>query len=403
MRKGVIVFSLGILFLSTQAWSGGWNNTLMGCRALGLGAAFVGVADDPSAIFYNPAGLALLEDRLALSIDGFYVDPKHIYTLPNGYTAESNYTTTIPQLFLSYKTSERMSVGFGAFIPYAGGGIDWQAKDLGFPFKSSLGIISFTPNLSYQISQDLSVGFNLNFYRGYLNVRTEMIPLGLIEEDEVGSSLSFGFGLLYRPTEKLNLGFTLRAPAKMKLQGTTTAIVSAPELGQMKMKLDSATEFNLPWDVEIGFAYHLWPNFLVSFSAQYTMWSVLDKVSKTIENVPIMGTIQEEEKLNFKNILVLHSGCELRLTRGLYVRAGIGYDRSASPEKSLNFTNIDVDKISFLGGIGYQTNNISLNFAYISAQGKEREKMVMTPLGFPGLETYNLNVNILGLGITFHF
>lgn len=37
-----------------------YSNYLVGRRALGLGGAFVGLADDPSATFHNPAGLAFL-------------------------------------------------------------------------------------------------------------------------------------------------------------------------------------------------------------------------------------------------------------------------------------------------------------------------------------------------------
>ena len=35
----------------------------MGARALGMGGAFVAVADDANALYYNPAGLALIEDH----------------------------------------------------------------------------------------------------------------------------------------------------------------------------------------------------------------------------------------------------------------------------------------------------------------------------------------------------
>ncbi len=39
-----------------------YHNYLVGDRALGLGGAFVGLADDPAASFHNPAGLALLPE-----------------------------------------------------------------------------------------------------------------------------------------------------------------------------------------------------------------------------------------------------------------------------------------------------------------------------------------------------
>lgn len=40
----------------------------MGARALGMGGAFVAVADDANAIYYNPAGLALIEGHNATSM-----------------------------------------------------------------------------------------------------------------------------------------------------------------------------------------------------------------------------------------------------------------------------------------------------------------------------------------------
>src|SRR5688572_25517174 len=63
MNKLLQSFTAGICLISftTSAGalgSGGWSNvTGTSARAAGFGYAFAGVADDPSAINYNPAGL----------------------------------------------------------------------------------------------------------------------------------------------------------------------------------------------------------------------------------------------------------------------------------------------------------------------------------------------------------
>lgn len=67
-------------------------------------------------------------------------------------------------IFVSYKTSDKITVGFGAYVPYAGGGVDWKREQLGTPFKSYMGIYTLTPIFAYQVSNNLSLGFNLNFY-----------------------------------------------------------------------------------------------------------------------------------------------------------------------------------------------------------------------------------------------
>ena len=56
MFRRTLIFLVCVVLSVSGLWGGGWNNTLMGCRAIAIGGAFAGLADDPSAIFYNPAG-----------------------------------------------------------------------------------------------------------------------------------------------------------------------------------------------------------------------------------------------------------------------------------------------------------------------------------------------------------
>ncbi len=405
-RKTIISF-VTILFFSSVLWGGGWNNTLMGARAIAMGAAFAGLADDPSAIYYNPAGLVFQNNKLNFSIDGFYIMPNHEYISPTGSSVHSQYNSTIPQFFVTYQTSERLTIGFGAYVPYAGGGVEWTEGQLPIPsLKSYLGVVSLTPTLSYQVNQKLSVGLNINFYRSVFEVDTISEPLGAIKTDESGSSLSAGVGLMYKPSERASFGLSVRGPAKMKLTGKTTVSVDVPGFGSVALDLDSETRFNLPWDIEIGFAYRLSDKFLFTTSAQYTMWSALENIDKTIKNVPredlSIYNIEEKEPMNFKDILIVRAGMEYKISGGLALRAGIGLDRAATPAEYLNVANIDVDKFTLLGGIGYTTGRMRIDFAYILADGKEREKKEYTPpFGLPG--RYNLSASIVGLGLSYAF
>ena len=52
---------------SAQALEGAWTH--YGVRPLGMGNAFVAVADDFNSLFYNPAGLARLKFGFAMNID----------------------------------------------------------------------------------------------------------------------------------------------------------------------------------------------------------------------------------------------------------------------------------------------------------------------------------------------
>jgi long-chain fatty acid transport protein len=410
MRKKTIISLCAIVFCACGLWGGGWNNTLMGARAIAMGAAFAGLADDASAIYYNPAGLAFQENRFNLTIDGFYVWPTHEYETPTGMRVESQYNASIPQLFFTYQTSERLTIGFGVYTPYAGGGVDWKEDQLGVPLKSYLGVLSLTPSLSYQVSDQLSIGLNLNYYYSVLEVDTNADLFGPMKAEESGNALSAGLGLMYKPSDRLSFGLSIRGPAKMELSGTTSISTFAPGFGDIKLKLDSETSFNLPWDFEMGLSYRLSDSLMLTTSAQYTMWSTLDKVDKTIKKIPNVDDptnmftydLNVIEELNFKNILILRTGMEYLLPSGLALRGGFGIDRAATPVETLSISNIDVDKVTLLGGIGYRTGRMSIDFAFVRAFGKEREKSI-SQFGIPLMERYNLNVSIVGLGITYSY
>jgi len=177
VKKGTILF-ISFLLLAATMWAGGWNNTLMGCRAMGIGGAFTAIADDPSAIFHNPGGLGFQENRLNFSLQGFYVWPTHEYTMPTGTTIQSKYDNPLPQFFVTYRTSEKITLGFGIYVPYAGGGVDWKKDQLGVPLESVMGIYAMTPTIAYQVSDKLSLGFNLIYYRGICTVNTEIGGFG---------------------------------------------------------------------------------------------------------------------------------------------------------------------------------------------------------------------------------
>ena len=60
---GISLYSfviLCVLFSSTTAFAGGFETKGLGSRQLSMGGATLGLADDWSALYWNPAGLAYL-------------------------------------------------------------------------------------------------------------------------------------------------------------------------------------------------------------------------------------------------------------------------------------------------------------------------------------------------------
>jgi long-chain fatty acid transport protein len=395
MKKSAL-WAMILVGLPSIVLAGGWNNSLLGARTVVLGGC-IALGDDPGAIFYNPGGIVDQENPLNLAIDAFRIAPTHQVTLPTGSTIESKYNSTVPQFFLTGRVLDRLTVGLGVFVPYAGGGVDWKAADLGFPLKTTLGVFSITPTVAYRVSDRLSVGMTLNIYSGRFTLDTDQAPLGSLSSNESGSALTAGLGLLYRPSSKLRIGLSVRGAATVTMSGTTKV-----NLGGYNVFLASDTTIKLPWDLQAGLAFQASGRLLLTLNAQYTLWSTLDKVEKVIKNIPTLGDLNFEQLMDFRNILLIGGGVEYALSRVLFVRAGVGLDKWATPPESLAPSNIDVDKVSLMAGLGYRTGRVRVDLAYIDGIGDPRS-VEMNVMGIPLTETYNLNVRVLGIGLTYGF
>ena len=63
-------FAMVALMMAGQAQSAGFDNSAIGLRGNSMASAYHGIADDGSAIYYNPAGLALI-DNGEMNIEGY--------------------------------------------------------------------------------------------------------------------------------------------------------------------------------------------------------------------------------------------------------------------------------------------------------------------------------------------
>ncbi len=184
----LVVFGMGASVFCREGSSGTSSLFLLGAgtRAMGMGGSFVAVADDASAVFWNPAGLA----RLSYGQLGF----SHV-TLPEG----SDYDFA----GLAYPTVKAGSFAVG-FLRVGTDGIfsrDARALDLG---PTSFSEIEFLLGYGYPLLKFLKAGGTFKLYNqslaGYstnavgadLGIMAEVYQnffLGLNAQDLVSSDL----------------------------------------------------------------------------------------------------------------------------------------------------------------------------------------------------------------------
>lgn len=229
-KKFVLLLTVMMFALFVQVWAGerGVFPTIgAGARSQGMGGAFVAIADDASAIYWNPAGLYQLEGR---SITGTSLD-----IMQTG-------------IFYNY-ASFAQPTRWGAV------GLSWSSLDAGpafgtFPYSEASYSMSFAGGIAPSIAWglDLSWGVNLK-YNKFAGGSQE------VNSREQGFGVDTGL-MLYK--DQLKIGLAVR-DLYTKLQGTLA--VDGEELpATTKLIPDVAigaayTLNNVCWSLELGEAF----------------------------------------------------------------------------------------------------------------------------------------------------
>ena len=165
MCKKLITAYFIVLFLvvsADYAHSAGFALMQQGTGPMGQGNAFVAQADDPSALFFNPAGISQLEGSQAY-LGSTIIVPRLEYNGPGNQdekTVAKIFVT--PQVYLTQQISPQIYFGFGVFSPFGLGTYwdgDWEGRYLAT--RSSLETVNLNPNMVYKKGNlAVSVGFN---------------------------------------------------------------------------------------------------------------------------------------------------------------------------------------------------------------------------------------------------
>ena len=135
-------------------------------KATAMGEAFIVQADDPSAVAFNPAGLADLRG-VQLSLQGTACNAYTERTSPAGDgTDMADEWQLVPSFFGTWDMgTERFTLGFGVSLP---NGLASEWADDSFAgyagYYSSLMIADYTVALGYRVTDRLSIGAGLDFY-----------------------------------------------------------------------------------------------------------------------------------------------------------------------------------------------------------------------------------------------
>lgn len=375
------------LALGHSAWAvggGGFANQIVGTRALGTGNAFVAVADDPSAVFFNPAGLTNVEGtNISIGFAPHIPSVKYENGAVNSKVA--GYTPVVPNLYVTTRLADSpWAFGFGAYTHF-GLKVVWPFDG---PFnyvttESNLALPHFNPTVSYKVNDRLSLGGGLVYAQADAELKSALpidginvflggAPTGASDGEQILSGDGDGFGatasILYRPKENHSVGITWRSDLKVEVKGDIFAkgFVNESEVafGGTSASTGIETAVTLPPSVLLGYAYRngklTWAldGEWMGFSSYRTTEIDLDSAS------PFASLVPSEIRREYKDSWSLATGMNYAWNETWQTRLGYSYYPAMSLEANWEPGVPDSSCNGFHIGGTWAKKSLSLDLSY---------------------------------------
>ena len=462
------IFLWVVLFVLAQASfslaGGGFALPGVGSKALNMGGAFRGLADDWSAAFWNPAGLAYLPNsEFTMNLYTLNFRPEYTpkinlgeagYSYSFGYPDETYYPEDraffLPSFsgFYKFTQIEGFTGGVAFYVPYKlesqwdlykpPSGFDNDVSYPKFDHKTDILIWDMHPTAAKSFMEGkLSLGLGLSIQRSDFELRrTVLVPTTLERPYDFfpvdaymktdGWGLGFNAGILYKASPKLQFGFSYQSPVDIDLSGSIDLEMYIPVIPISESGIlggtyhygdgDFETTLPLPGDVGVGVMYKPIEKLTLTCDISSVNWSrleYLDTKDMTLtsgeQDTIYLGVRDVKIQFNWDNIVKFSLGGEYILREGLFVRGGYFFEQSPIPDNTFTLLIPDVgDKHSFNVGLSYQIDSFEFGYDYQLVTHKKREVKTIEDVNgdgrfdnMPG--DYKMLFHCSGLSFTYRF
>ena len=426
-KKLTIAIIVFVFCLPVLALGNGFNLNGLCSRAAAMGGAFVGVADDFSAVFWNPAGAAGFR-RTTFGFHATDLMPKATYhwrsAIPEypDIDAKTKLAHYLGWLAAFYRpVGPRVVVGLGLGTP-SGLGASWDGRDFMdatfgdiYSWSSKVGVISISPLVAVKLSDAVSVGATFNLNYGMFNLKTPtglfyidggLADLGQYEENMNGWGVGATLGLLITPSEKFRAGLTVRTPSKVALNGSS--LMTLAPLQGLQGSSDLKRRITWPLWVAGGVSFRPAPRLLLSADVHWTQWSKLARLTTEYLDAVWAPLMEDNNKdvrvLNWKDKAQFRFGAEYALNATTALRAGYYFDPAPGPASTLNVFLPSHTYNALTLGFGKTVGDLRLDFGLEYLTGNKRTadfEDVPPPGAMSG--TYGMKIIVPAVSVSYTF
>lgn len=383
---------LAASLLSTGAWavgSGGYTNQVVGAKALSMGNAFSAVADDATALFFNPAGLSRLNGQsVTLGVGPTYSKTTY-HSGSSASESTNNDTALVPNAYYSKRLNGSLGIGVGLFSPFGlethwsqNGQFRYVATDSRLHIGQLAAGVGYqaTPWLSFgaaglytQVRARLQSQINLTALNTALNGGTLVVSADgkkTLEGD--GGAFGYGAGVLVGEADNYCLGISYRSSVHVDVEGDTTLEdlnnQSEGLFGGPTYRTGTKTRVVLPDSLTIGVASRPTPKLLLSADAELVGYHRVDETAFTFnETDPSRSAILNTDNpinRSWKDTWNFGFGVSYKLNDNIEPRLGYFHYPQAIPNATWEPSTPESKRDGVTAGFGYLTGPVRLDLAY---------------------------------------
>lgn len=340
---------IALVLFPANSFALGFRIPNQDAAAIARGNAFVATADNPSAIYYNPAGITQIEGQEAQVGVLNYLGINTFYDAPNGTDSTSEFRVIpVPQLhYVCTPKDSSFSYGLGAYAPF-GLGVEWP-NNSGFrsiAMESKLTYITINPVVAWKAHSTLSLAIGPNF--NYSDIE---FTRGLFTATDKfkfrGDDWGYGFnaGVLWQPHEQWSFGANYRSASRIHYKGS-----SSYDLFNATAGTKATVDF--PAIISAGISFRPTTNWNIEFNVDYSEWNTLNTV--TLEGTSAMFGINLPLQLDWHESWFYELGVTRKFDGGWFASAGYFYSSETAPSQTFTPAVPDIALHVASLGIGHQ-------------------------------------------------
>jgi|GEM_PF-955047 len=380
-RVGALLLAAWSVAAAPRAGADGFAAGDQSAKGMGLAGAFVAQADDGSAMFYNPGGLALIPKAatqagaVGQGLLGETLFQGLAPGLAAGGTGKLDDALQLPSVhaFLVKPLRKRLTVGLGVDTPFQLSN-QWADPDT-FPGRSlaidsEIRTLDTTAAAAVRLGKAFGLGVGVVLRSSDVSLSQRLLRADPLSGDIVDvaeyalasdteTAIGFRAGVQQQVSHYFAWGIAYRSAIEVDYAGSglLTQIPTGNDQFDdlladslpFNQELAMTTRLDYPATATLGVAFALGKSMRLEVDAGMTGWSDVDALVFNLPNNPSLDRTFQLDLADTSNASV---GWLLERPSGTQIRAGVAFQEGAQPPSTVGPVLFDSDSTTLAVGFG---------------------------------------------------